>query len=90
MNEFVSFNFFTLILVSGLPLIVATVVSVVVTFLQTLFSIQEQTMVFGIRLLAVGLVCGLCGASGIRLLQACLISSLSLIADSSHPSLIVQ
>ncbi len=43
-------------ILSFIPIVVASVVGILVSLLQALTQVQEQTLSFGIKLLAVGLV----------------------------------
>jgi type III secretion protein S len=46
---------YLIVVLSAVPIIVATVVGVVVALIQAVTHLQEQTLPFGIKLLAVGL-----------------------------------
>ncbi|WP_176091291.1 type III secretion system export apparatus subunit SctS [Burkholderia ambifaria] len=46
---------YLIVVLSAVPILVATVVGVVVALIQAVTHLQEQTLPFGIKLLAVGL-----------------------------------
>jgi type III secretory pathway component EscS len=86
MNEFLSYSVFVMVVLSGVPLFVSTVVGLLVTLLQSLFSLQEQTTVFAVRLLVIGGVFIVGGASGVTLMKSCLIKAFKQIALSGNQS----
>lgn len=58
MNELAYFSnksIYLVLLLSAYPIIVATVVGLVVALIQTVTQIQEQTLPFGVKLLATAL-----------------------------------
>jgi type III secretory pathway component EscS len=81
MEDYFSFSFLVLVLVSGVPLVVATLVGFVCAVIQTLFSIQEQATIFCVRLIAVGVLFMCFGSVGIELVTQCLKRSMYEIAE---------
>lgn len=58
------------VLLSAPPLIVAVVVGVLTSLIQALMQIQDQTLPFGIKLVAVGITLALTGRwIGVELIQ---------------------
>lgn len=59
-----------LVVLSAPPLIVAVVVGVLTSLIQALMQIQDQTLPFGIKLVAVGITLALTGRwIGVELIQ---------------------
>lgn len=58
------------VILSAPPLIVAVLVGVVTSLLQALLQIQDQTLPFGVKLVAVGLTLAMTGRwIGVELIQ---------------------
>ncbi|MBJ7220904.1 MULTISPECIES: type III secretion system export apparatus subunit SctS [unclassified Brenneria] len=58
------------VLLSAPPLLVAVTVGVLISLLQAVMQLQDQTLPFAVKLLAVGLVLALCGRwIGVELMQ---------------------
>ena len=58
------------VVLSAPPLIVAVVVGVLTSLVQALMQIQDQTLLFGIKLVAVGITLALTGRwIGVELIQ---------------------
>ena len=58
------------VVLSAPPLIVAVVVGVLTSLVQALMQVQDQTLPFGIKLLAVGVTLALTGRGiGVELIQ---------------------
>lgn len=58
------------VLLTALPLIVAVAVGVLTSLVQALMQVQDQTLPFGLKLLAVGLTLAMTGRwIGVELIQ---------------------
>ena len=58
MNELAYFankSIYLILLLSAYPIIVATIIGLIVALIQTVTQIQEQTLPFGVKLLATAL-----------------------------------
>ncbi|WP_260954395.1 type III secretion system export apparatus subunit SctS [Pseudomonas citri] len=72
------------VVLSAPPLIVAVIVGIVTSLLQAVLQLQDQTLPFAIKLVAVGVALALTGRwIGVELMQLTILS-FNMIAQTGH------
>ncbi|MCA6956232.1 type III secretion system export apparatus subunit SctS [Pectobacterium polaris] len=70
------------VLLSAPPLLVAVIVGVLISLLQAVMQLQDQTLPFAVKLISVGLTLALCGRwIGVELMQLA-ITAFNMIAHT--------
>ncbi|MFJ5452525.1 type III secretion system export apparatus subunit SctS [Pectobacterium jejuense] len=70
------------VLLSAPPLLVAVIVGVLISLLQAVMQLQDQTLPFAVKLISVGLTLALCGRwIGVELMQLA-ITTFNMIAHT--------
>ncbi|ACT13252.1 type III secretion system export apparatus subunit SctS [Pectobacterium aroidearum] len=70
------------VLLSAPPLLVAVIVGVLISLLQAVMQLQDQTLPFAVKLISVGLALALCGRwIGVELMQLA-ITAFNMIAQT--------